>query len=125
MNATKPIEVLTTPVFQRNAWAYKSSAQIICNEGGSRCFAPHTNVITINGPVAIKDINRHDIVITPTGLKPVIAVHKMQNTKRSIRLKLKNGAIIECTEDHKFMFNGRWIELKNIVSLLDDTNTRI
>ncbi len=28
--------IKTTPVFQRNAWAYKSDAQIICNEGGSR-----------------------------------------------------------------------------------------
>jgi phage terminase large subunit len=34
MNATKTVPV--TPVFQRNAWAYQSNKQIICNEGGSR-----------------------------------------------------------------------------------------
>lgn len=32
----KPIEVNTTPVFQRNLAAYQKGYQIICNEGGSR-----------------------------------------------------------------------------------------
>lgn len=104
--------------------AYKDGAQIICNEGGSRCFAPDTNVLTDSGYKKISELTENELVETPFGLKPIIAIHKMQNIKKSVRIKMKSGKVIECTEDHLFFYQQRWIMIKDLLSLLDKKNTQ-
>lgn len=80
----------------------------IFNEGGARCFNGDQKVITISGPKRIKDIIPGDKVLTlnedtiEKEYKPVQEVHKFENTKRTIRVKMKDGATIECTDDHEF-----------------------
>lgn len=93
--------------------------------GASRCFSGETLISTKEGLKKIKDIKENDLVKSYNELESkveyrrCIKLHKFtDNKKKVIRLKLKNGRIIEATEDHKFFFNGAWVELKHLVSLL-------
>jgi phage terminase large subunit len=58
--------IKTTPVFQRNAWAYQSSAPIICNEGGSRSGKTYSIIqlliaIAVNEPFKRISIVSHSL----------------------------------------------------------------
>lgn len=92
-------------------------------EGSSRCFAKNQLVVTSEGSKKISEVQENDIVKSFNELtqkdefKVVRDVHKYNNTKKSLRITLKNGSIIECTEDHKFFFEGTWVSIKHIVSL--------
>lgn len=111
---------------------------VIC-QGGRRCFAPNTVILVKGTPemtnrIEIKDILPGDKVCTfnektkRREYKSVTDVHIMANTQRTVRIKLKNGKSITCTEDHEFYFNGRWVAIKKILSLLDgnmENNSRI
>jgi len=125
MKTNQAVNFIPTPVYLANERAYNEGWPTICNEGGSRCFGPDTLVHTAQGLKKIKDIEPGELVFTPNGEKKVINVYKNDNTKRCIKIKLKNGKEIIATEDHKFMFRQRWNELKNIVSLWHEKNTKL
>lgn len=129
MNDSKPVkEINTTPVFQRNLYAYQNNFSIICNEGGSRCFYPGQKIITIRGDVEISKLQENDIVFTfneetkQNQWNAVKQIHKMANSKKSIEIKLRDGTVIKCTEDHKFYYEGGWVCIKDILSLWHDRN---
>lgn len=112
------MQIKATNVFQRN-WDAKT--KFIVNIGGSRCFSPNTLVITKNGNKKIKNINNNDEVLSfneatnKKEYKKVKNVFKMENSKKTIKLTLKNGETIIATEDHKFWFKGGWHSLKNMI----------
>lgn len=124
MTDVNQLKINATPVFFANKKAYEGTYPVICNEGGTRCFAPDTLVRTMNGLVPIKDIQEGDAVKTKNGYNEVVKTWKFKNYKKAVRIKLKNGKFIECTDDHRFYFRGRWIEIKNILSLLNENNTK-
>ena len=119
------IEFIPTPVFEANERAYYEGQRVICNEGGSRCFAPDTLVYCDTGTKKISEIKPGDKVRTPSGVRNVVDVFKNDNKKPCVRIKLKSGKEIVCTKDHKFFFRGRWIEIEKILSLWDESNTGI
>lgn len=119
------IEFEPTPVYFANKKAYDEGWQIICNEGGSRCFAAGTLVRTPYGLTPIEQIQAGDIVETKNEFNKVLDVFEFANKKEAVRIKLKNGYEIKCTSDHKFFFRGRWVEIKNILSLLHENDTKI
>lgn len=94
-------------------------------EGSSRCFAPDTLIITLNGSKPISKVKIGDSVLTPNGLKCVISTFEMPNDKKTIKIKLKSGHEIICTEDHKFFHKGSWIEIKHLLSLVNDKNSKL
>ena len=100
-------------------------------EGGSRCFHPETLIVTNEGSKPISEIKKDDKVLTfneennEHEYKKVLDVFKFSNKKKSVRIKLKNGKEIICTEDHKFYFKGGWIEVKQILSLLHENNSKL
>lgn len=102
---------------------HKKDKVTICNEGGSRCFSGETKVVTIDGERAIKDIQIGDKIKTYNDklgsieYKPVVSVLEMLNTKETYCIKLKNKQIIKATSDHKFYYNGKWVELKHLILL--------
>ena len=107
---------------------------ITVNRGGTSCFDGNQKVRTLTGVKSIKDLTTTDLVKTfdhKRGVicyRRVIQLHKFENDKPTLKVTLKNGHTIIATEDHKFWFNGRWVSLKQIVSLLDgdmEKNTRI
>lgn len=85
-------------------------------EGSSRCFSANQKVITETGSKEICLINIGEKVLTPSGFIAVTDSIKMKNTKPCLRIKLKNGSIIECTEDHKFFYKGSWVAIKEIIN---------
>ena len=99
----------------------------IFNEGSARCFNGLQTVRTSAGDKPIKDVRPGDTVLTlneGTGekeYKPVEEVHRFANTKRTIRVTMKNGDTIECTEDHEFYYEGGWYSLKHLLSLREKT----
>ena len=62
MNSTTGIKILTTPVFQRNAWAYRGTKQIICNEGGSRSGKTYSIIQLLIGIAVNEPMKRISIV---------------------------------------------------------------
>src|SRR5687767_12057397 len=62
MNDLKRI-VKTTPVFQRNAWAYQSDTQIICNEGGSRSGKTYSIIQLLIG-IATQERNKRISIVS-------------------------------------------------------------
>lgn len=100
-------------------------------EGGSRCFSGDTNVILLTGDSHkienIKNILPGQIVMSFDEKTNIVQPGKVnevfvyKNEKRIIEIKLKNGQTIKCSEDHKFYYNGRWIEIRNILPLCKKT----
>ena len=129
------LQIRHSKVFTQNAEAFSNdNVRFIINQGGSRCFAPTQLIYTTDGDKPISEIKEGDIVKTlniktkEIEYKSVNEVFKSDNVKKSLRIKLKNGSIIECTEDHEFYFEGGFTSIRNIVSLLNgkmDKNTRL
>lgn len=114
------IDIKFTLTAKRTYNALNEGWPIIVNEGGARCFAGSQNVFTLSGSKPISKIEVGEFVLTSgERYKRVSAVHKMKNDKPTVRIKLKNGKQIICTEDHKFFFSGRWVEIKYLLSLVN------
>ena len=90
---------------------YNSTADIIVNQGGT------------DGSKSIQSIEVGDIVKCydedkkSIEWRKVLNKFKYNNTKRTIKVTLKNGQTIVATEDHKFYYEGGWYSLKYILSL--------
>ena len=115
------IDVKTSVVFEH---LEDSTKRINIEQGGTRCFHQDQLIITDRGPVKISDLSTNDKCLSynhDTGtneFKQVQAVIKQPNAKRCFKIKLKDGTEIICTEDHKFFYQQRYIEIKNILSLV-------
>lgn len=101
----------------------RSRAKIKILEGGSRCFGGDQKVITESGSIPISKIKAEQRVLTydqttrKNEYRKVLECHLFKNTKKTYRVKLKNGKEIIATSDHKFFFEGGWISLKHLLSL--------
>lgn len=118
------LQMKVTNVFHRNWEAIESGEyKVLCNQGGSRCFAGHQKVITRRGSIPIKDVTVGDYVLSKNGRwERVLNIFKMKNKKRAIRIKLKSGKTIEATEDHKVWFEGGWYSLKHVIECWSERN---
>lgn len=112
----------TTPVFLANR---NSKAKVVINQGGTSCFGGSQLIITKRGSIAIKDVVIGDFVLSfneetkKQQWKEVKNLFSYQNSKKTVRLKLKNGTEIIVTEDHHFYYEGGWHSIKHILSLRD------
>ena len=108
--------------FLHNAFVEGAAGAIL--EGSSRCFDKDQLVITDHGPVKISELSANDRVLTfnhNTGkgeYQPVLKVIPQTNVKKCYRIKMKDGTVISCTEDHLFYFQQRYNTISNILSLL-------
>jgi hypothetical protein len=102
-------------------WNRDCDAFITVNQGGTSCFAPATLVVTTKGPKKISEIQIGDIVKTydintdTVQYKEITDTFSFDNTKKTVRLTLKNGISIVCTDDHKFYINGEWLPIKEVL----------
>jgi hypothetical protein len=114
---------MVNPNLQHLNDAYAAGKRGAVLEGSSRCFSGSQKVITDTGLVPISELKKNDIVLSHNHLsgsdeyRKVLSCIKQPNVKSCFRIKMKNGDVIECTEDHKFYFNGRYIEIKYLVDL--------
>jgi intein/homing endonuclease len=95
-------------------------------EGSSRCFNGDQKVVTNNGYEQISKLKEGDLVKSYNEdkninqYKRVIKTHKYKNNKKCLRVTLKNGDTIECTEDHKFYYLGKWVSISDIRKYFND-----
>lgn len=90
--------------------------------GGRGCFHGDQLVVTNNGTKQIKDILIGDFVKSYNHkkecfeFKEVLNVFEYDN-EEIIKIKLKNGTVINVTENHKFFYKGEYICIKHLLSL--------
>lgn len=109
-----------TDLFYAN---YQAKEKLIINQGGTSCFYGDQLVLTKRGNIKIKDIILGDIVLSyneKTNTKEWKVVKNLFlyfNSKKTVKIKLKNGSEIIATDDHKFFHEGGWYSLKHLLSL--------
>jgi hypothetical protein len=80
------------------------------------CFAKDTSVEILGGQKKIQEIKKGDLVLSYDKEKKSLCYNKVVETfingggVECIRVKT-NGTEIKATANHKFLFNGEWIEL--------------
>lgn len=128
------LKIKTSDIYFKNL---EAQTRYIFNEGGTRCFHFDQLVITRQGSKRISEIRPGEFVLTyneqtkKNEYKRVDEALKLENSKPTLKITLKNGQTIICTEDHKFYFRGGWHTLIHLVSLKKkeygnmETNTRI
>ena len=129
----RELEIKGTRVLDLNR---KATTRFVVNQGGSRCFGPEQLIRLFGKIVPISKVPPGAMVWTLNETTDRVEVHKVlevlkfENTKPTVKIKLKSGKEIICTEDHEFYFQGGWYSIKHILSLLNgkrnlETDTRI
>ena len=96
----------------------------ILNEGGSRCFSKEQKILCVGGSKPISEINIGDKVYSHDHERNINVLRTVTNKKvtanegkKCLKIRLKNGYEINCTEDHEIFHNGRYIIAKDLLSL--------
>lgn len=95
----------------------------VIHQGGTSCFSGDTLVCTSDGLKPIKHVIPGDTVLSHNTethqdeWKTVTDSLVFENTKETVKIKLKNGETITVTTDHRFWFNGKWETIENILKL--------
>lgn len=116
-----PRKVAVTPVYQKLDAAYRIGRyNVFVLEGGSRCFYPLQKVCTKNGLVPIRRIKAGDMVKSlnsdgTVGYKKVKDVFQFKADKPMVEITMVNGEKIKCSIDHKFLYNGEYIPIIDIL----------
>lgn len=102
-------------------WNKESEKFITINQGGTSCHKGDTLVVTDTGNVAISEVKEGDIVKSynedtkTVESNKVLNIFRYSNHKKTVRIKLKNGKTLTCTDDHKFYHQGQWLPIKDIL----------
>jgi len=85
------------------------------------CFTGETLVKTRNGYKEIKNIKKGDFVLSFKGnkerFKKVIDTHvfgSFTHKQNIVIIKLANGTIIRCTDNHEFYIKGNWVAARDV-----------
>lgn len=114
-------KVAVTPVYQKLDAAYRSGRyNVFVLEGGSRCFYPLQKVCTKDGLKQICNVREGDMVksLNPDGsveYKRVKGLFRFKAEKPMVEITMVNGEKIKCSIDHKFLYNGEYIPIIDIL----------
>lgn len=88
------------------------------------CFGANQKIHTKNGIEEISNIKEGDYVLChnhskkSNEFKRVLITHKFDtHNDKLFKITLKDGTIIKVTENHKFYYEGKYIEIKHIIDL--------
>ncbi len=89
-------------------------------EGGSRCFAADTLVVTQGGNKPIQDIQTGEIVKCldehgSIAYRRVTGLHRNAADKPMVEMLLTNGGSVRCSADHKFLYEGEYVPVINLL----------
>lgn len=108
---------------------YSSQGMFPKDVMGGGCVVKGTKIQTPNGLINIEDIKVGDEVITQYGIKEVSHTWNpdtlVEGTPECIEIEFEDGYKLTCSETHKFIVNGEWIEARDLeesffVSVLSD-----
>lgn len=71
------------------------------------CFTGETEIKTPAGNKKISDLLPGDLVFNASGIAKISAI-SIRQTKKIIKMRLSNGNIIRCTENHPFFTESGW-----------------
>jgi intein/homing endonuclease len=78
------------------------------------CGTEEMEVISDKGFISLKDIIPGMLVETTKGLQPVTNVFKYEDAFIT-DIELEDGTILSFTQGHKFMVNGKWVLVEDLV----------
>jgi hypothetical protein len=78
------------------------------------CGTENMTVTTENGFAYLKDIKTGDIVLTTNGFEPVTGVFEYENAAVT-EIEMEDGTILEFTSGHRFMVNGKWVFVEDLL----------
>src|SRR5690625_3289300 len=101
-------------------WSDKKTNDIVY--GGSKgCVIGNTEIITSEGIKEIKDVRIGEYVLSYNTssrsfqYKKVLNRFKYINDEAVVKVWLKDKSSITCTLNHKFLSNGKWQEISDII----------
>jgi len=89
---------------------------------GGGCLVRGTKIKTPDGDIEIQNFKVGDFVKTLCGPQKVVETYEYTN-KDVYEIKL-DGAVIRCSTDHKFLIDGKWYSVTDMITLME-TNTNI
>jgi RecA/RadA recombinase len=82
------------------------------------CVVEGTKIQTNKGLKAVEDFTVGDIVMTLAGERKVTHIWNpdtLENgTPECVEIEFEDGYKVICSENHKFLVNGNWVEAKNL-----------
>jgi len=108
----------------------KVHTEIFAGGSAGGCFLGDVKVLTENGYLEISKVMRgmrvfsFDKTNNKIVLSPIKQTFINGGSKYMIRVTL-NGDVINATETHKFLYNGKWIELGELVRRNLEGNNRV
>lgn len=79
------------------------------------CLVAGTKIIMQNNELKnIDEVKIGDVVLTHNGTFEEVTNTFVFNDKELYQIEFEDGTIITCSEDHKFMVNGLWVDAKNL-----------
>lgn len=98
---------------------YKDTSGLIAKDTmGGGCVVKGTQIQTPKGLVNIEDIKVGDEVITQYGIKEVEYTWNpetlVKGTPECIEIEFEDGYTVTCSDTHKFIVNGEWVEAKDL-----------
>lgn len=79
------------------------------------CLNPNTFVKTESGSKKIGELLLGDKVMTRNGLEPIINKFEYEDVQ-VYEITLENGDVIEATGQHKFVVNGEWKSVEDLIA---------
>lgn len=93
---------------------YHPKARPILEETLGLCIDGNEQVLTLNGPVPIRDLKKGDLVRTHKGFLQEIKAHVYTGKKPVVEVRLGNGRTIRCSEEHRFLTENGFVPAKEL-----------
>lgn len=89
---------------------------------GGGCLTTGTKIQTPEGLVEVQDIRVGDYVNTLYGNKQVTETFSF-NDKEVYEITFDDGSTIKCSGDHKFLVNGNWKSIYDLLNVIKNTKS--
>lgn len=88
---------------------------------GGGCVVEGTMITMFDGSLKpIEQIQVNELVTTKDGIKPVTAIWNPDTLEEGepecYKITFEDGYTVTCSDTHKFLVNGQWVEAKNLLS---------
>lgn len=77
------------------------------------CFIAETLILTERGEVRIDQIQNGDMVATPFGFSPVVAIH-VSPVQDLTKVSMTNGRVLTGKGSHKIYSSGQWVRMDEL-----------